>query len=65
MRRNLSIFEPPGHTATCVCVARLVAQSCPTLYDPMDSNLPGSAVHGIYQARILEWAAISFSRGSS
>ena len=41
------------------------AQSCPTLCDPMDSNLPGSAVHGIFQARILEWAAISFSRGSS
>ena len=42
-----------------------IAQSCPTLCDPMDRNLPGSAVHGIYQARILEWAAISFSRGSS
>ena len=38
------------------------AQSCPTLCDPMDSSLPGSAVHGIFQARILEWAAISFSR---
>ena len=42
-----------------------VARSCPTLRDPMDGNLPGSAVHGIFQARILEWAAISFSRGSS
>ena len=42
-----------------------VAQSCPTLCDPMDSSLPGSAIHGIFQARILEWAAISFSRGSS
>ena len=42
-----------------------VAQSCPTLCDPMDGNLPGSMVHGIFQARILEWAAISFSRGSS
>ena len=39
--------------------------SCPTLCDPMDSSLPSSAVHGIFQARILEWAAISFSRGSS
>ena len=38
---------------------------CPTLCDPMDSSLPGSAVHGIFQAKILEWAAISFSRGSS
>ena len=42
-----------------------VAQSCPTLCDPMDGSLPGSAVHGVFQARILEWAAISFSRGSS
>ena len=42
-----------------------VAQSCPTLCDPMDSSLPDSAIHGIFQARILEWAAISFSRGSS
>ena len=42
-----------------------VAQSCPTLCNPMDSSLPGSAVHGIFQARILEWIAISFSRGSS
>ena len=42
-----------------------VAQSCPTLCDPMDCNLPGSSVHGIFQARVLEWVAISFSRGSS
>ena len=42
-----------------------VAQLCPTLCDPMDSSLPGSAFRGIFQARILEWAAISFSRGSS
>ena len=39
-----------------------IVQSCPTLCHPMDDNLPGSAVHGIFQARILEWAAISFSR---
>ena len=38
-----------------------VAQSCPTLSDPMDCSLPGSSVHGIFQARILEWVAISFS----
>ena len=43
----------------------LVAQSCPTFCDPMDCNLPGSSVHGVSQARILEWVAISFSRGSS
>ena len=37
-----------------------VAQSCPTLCDPMDCGLPGSSIHGIFQARILEWVAISF-----
>ena len=40
-----------------------VAQSCPTLLNPMDSSLPGSSVHGIFQARVLEWAAITFSGG--
>ena len=40
-------------------------QLCPTLCDPMDCNLPGSSVHEIFQARMLEWVAISFSRGSS
>ena len=45
---------------TCV---RSVAQSRPTLCDPIDCSLPGSSVHGILQARILEWVAISFSRG--
>ena len=43
----------------------LVAQSCLTFCDPTDCSLPGSSVHGISQARILEWVAISFSRGSS
>ena len=38
-----------------------VAQSCLTLSDPMDCSLPGSSVHGIFQARILEWGAIAFS----
>ena len=42
-----------------------VAKSCPALWDPMDHHLPGSSVHGILQARILEWVAISFSRGSA
>ena len=37
------------------------AQSCPTLRDPMDCSLPGSSVHGIFQARVLEWGAIAFS----
>ena len=39
-----------------------VAQLCPTLSDPMDCSLPGSSVHGIFQARVLEWGAIAFSR---
>ena len=42
-----------------------VAQWCLTLCYPMDCSLPGFSVHGIFQARVLEWVAISFSRGSS
>ena len=42
-----------------------VAQSCPTLRDPADCSLVGSSLHGILQARVLKWVAISFSRGSS
>ena len=38
-----------------------VAQSCPILSDPMDCSLPGSSIHGIFQARVLEWGAIAFS----
>ena len=38
-----------------------VAQSCPTLSDPMDCSLPGSSVHGIFQAKVLEWGASAFS----
>ena len=41
-----------------------VAQLCPTLRDPMDCSLPGSSVHGIFQARVLEWGAIAFSSTS-
>ena len=40
-----------------------VAQSCPTLSDPMDCSPPGSSVHGSFQARVLEWGAIAFSEG--
>ena len=42
-----------------------VAQLCPTFCDPVDCSLSGSSVHGIFQARVLEWIAISFSRGSA
>jgi len=38
-----------------------VTQLCPTLPDPMDCSLPGSSIHGIFQARVLEWGAIAFS----
>ena len=48
-----------------VCVCVLVIQLCPTLCDPMDCSPPGSSVHRISQARILEWVAIPFSKGSS
>ena len=45
----------------CMKVKSEVAQSCPTLSDPMDYSLPGSSVHGIFQAKVLEWGAIAFS----
>ena len=50
-----------GYTIMCV----LLSQSCPTLCDPMDYSLPGFFVHGILQARILEWVVIPFSMGYS
>ena len=53
----------PSGFGSVVCV--LVAQSCLTLCDSMDCSPPGSSVYGIFQARILEWLAISSSRGSS
>ena len=55
----VSLLQTHTHTHTHV------AQSCPTLCDPMDCSPPGSSVHGISQAWILEWVAVSFSRGSS
>ena len=48
-----------------VCEVKWITQSCPTLCNPIDYSLPGSSVHGIFQARVLEWGAIAFSRGSS
>ena len=50
--------KPQNHYAA-LC---LITQSCPTLCIPMDCSLPGSSIHGILQARILEWVAIPFSR---
>ena len=76
-QRSLVGYSPRGHkrldtteglsTSTCypcLCACSL-AQSCSTLFDPMDCSPPGSSIHGISQARILEWVAISSSRGSS
>ena len=54
-----------GHGVEQQCVCLLDAQQRPTLCDPMDCSPPGSSVHGILQARIVEWVAIPFSRGSS
>ena len=54
-------YEKISNLSYAVCLA---AQSSPTLCDPMDCSPPGSSVHGILQARILEWVAIPSSRGS-
>ena len=65
------IFGLIYETSVCVCVCVCVcarAKSlhlCLTLCNPMDCSLPGSSIYGIFQARVLEWIAISFSRGSS
>ena len=48
-------------TAATAAAAAKSLQSCPTLHDPMDCSLPGSSIHGIFQARVLEWVAIAFS----
>ena len=47
--------------ATAAAAAAKLLQSCPTLWDPIDSSPPGSSVHGIFQARALEWVAVAFS----
>ena len=58
-----TMCQIPFQALECLCVC-LVAQSCLTLCNPMDCSPPSSSVHGTLQARILEWAAISFSRRS-
>ena len=52
------------HKGMCVCVHAKSLQSCQTLCDPMDCSPPASSVHGILQARMLEWVAMPFSRGA-
>ena len=69
--RLLRSWDSPGKNTGAGCHFLLqcmkgkreseVAQSCPTLSDPMDCSPPGSSVHGIFQARVLEWSAIAFS----
>ena len=66
--QSLRIIIPESlcYGLNCVkCVKALVTQSCLTLGDPMVCSPPGSSVHGIVQARILEWVAMPSSRGSS
>ena len=63
--RAQNVLCSPIHQVWPVRAPRRVAQLCPTLCDPMDCSLPGSSVHGILQARILEWVIMTFSRGSS
>ena len=68
------LWDSPGKNTGACCHFLLqcmkvkseseVSQSCPTLSDPMDCSLPGFSVHGIFQARVLEWGAIDFSVGS-
>ena len=57
------LFSPWMNELSCMCAQSL--QSCPTLCNPMDHSPPGSSVHEILKARILEWIAMPFSRGSS
>ena len=60
--KQLEIHSLLTKTPRGDCEVSEVAQSCPTLCYPMNYSLPGSSVHGIFQARVLEWGAISFSR---
>ena len=69
-RRNFSVqLLPDSHFHCSPCerwkVESEISQSCPTFCNPMDCSLPGFSIHGIFQARVLEWVAISFSKGSS
>ena len=63
--QEIGFIQPPWPSVSFNERESEVAQSCPTLCDPMDCSPPDFSVHGIFQARVLEWVAISFSRGSS
>ena len=62
---KLSVWQQPPDNLRNEVKWSEVTQLCPTLCDPVDCSPPGSSVHGILQARVLEWVTISFSRGSS
>ena len=57
----MDVAERNSRTGWVVSDAAKLLQSCPTLCDPMDCSLPDSSIHGIFQARVLEWGAIAFS----
>ena len=61
-KRLILVYYDP-YSILCLCAR--VLQSCPILCDPMDHSLPGASVHGVSQARLLEWVAMPSSRGSS
>ena len=65
LNQVVSYYHFHFHSCLCVCVCAKSLQSCPTPCDSMDCSLPGSSVHGILQARILEWVAVTSPRGSS
>ena len=65
LQNSTSLLDFLSRLCTLHYLVCSATQSCLTLCNPMNCNLPGSSVHGIFQARILEWVAISFSRGSS
>ena len=64
-RKWWNVLELSGYSCITLCCCAKSLQSCSTLCDPMDCSPPGSSVHGILQARILEWVAMPSSRGSS
>ena len=67
MPLSVQLFIIPLHSTQTMLKVKVKVKSlsCVRLFDPIDCSLPGSSVHGIFQARVLEWVAISFSRGSS
>ena len=63
LKKSHKIFNISRQHAAAAAAKLL--QSCPTLCDPKDGSPPGSSIHGIFQARVLEWVAIAFSKSES